>query len=101
MMSSFADCYLDRVKPSPNNCLVHCTEAFFDKLCELVEAKASDDEMIMRYAKAFYRSHPRTPYTFAHPKDFTNPKEPESFVFAQRLYDLVCEAAEATNCRIK
>ena len=101
MMSSFADCYLDRVKPSPNNCLAHCTEAFFDKLCELVEAKASDDEMIMRYAKSFYRPHPRRPYAFAHPKDFTNPKEPESFVFAQRLYDLVCEAAEATNCRIK
>lgn len=96
-------CYLDRVKPSPNNCLVHITDEFFAELNRLIASQADADltGKLLDWARLFYRPHIQIPYKFAHPDDFVHANKPETIPFARQLYDFVCQAAEATGCRVR
>jgi len=55
---------------------------------------------LIEYAKLFYAPHTTTPYEVVHPNNFSF-KHPEEGELSQQLYDFVCEAAEATGCRVK
>ena len=96
-------CYLDRVKPSSNNCLVHITDEFFAELNRLIASQADADltGKLLDWARLFYRPHIQIPYKFAHPDDFVHANKPETIPFARQLYDFVCQAAEATGCRVR
>lgn len=96
-------CYLDRVKPLPNNCLVHITDELFAELNRLIASQADADlkGRLLDWARSFYRPHIQTPYKFAHSDDFIRSNKPETILFARQLYDFVCQAAEATGCRVR
>lgn len=90
--------YLDRVKPSPKNCLVHLTEDFVAEFRRLVKEKADDPEEMLRWSGSSVFVHPQNPYRFYHPEDFIRYQSPE---FCQQFYDFICQAAETTHTRIK
>ena len=99
MCSFWSFCYLDKVKPSKNNCVFKVTDEFYSCLLSVIENSDSPlKEELIKEAKSDYAPHPTTPYEVIHPKDFLYPEKAE---LAQALYDLVCEAAEATGCRVK
>ena len=99
MCNFWSFCYLDKVKPSKNNCVFKVTDEFYSCLLSVIENSDSPlKEELIKEAKSDYAPHPTTPYEVIHPKDFLYPEKAE---LAQALYDLVCEAAEATGCRVK
>ena len=99
MCNFWSFCYLDKVKPSKNNCVFKATDEFYSCLLSVIENSDSPlKEELIKEAKSDYAPHPTTPYEVIHPKDFLYPEKAE---LAQALYDLVCEAAEATGCRVK
>ena len=99
MCNFWSFCYLDKVKPSKNNCVFKVTDEFYSCLLSVIENSDSPlKEELIKEAKSDYAPHPTTPYEVMHPKDFLYPEKAE---LAQALYDLVCEAAEATGCRVK
>ena len=99
MCNFWSFCYLDKVKPSKNNCVFKVTDEFYSCLLSIIENSDSPlKEELIKEAKSDYSPHPTTPYEVIHPKDFLYPEKAE---LAQALYDLVCEAAEATGCRVK
>ena len=99
MCSFWSFCYLDKVKPSKNNCVFKVTDEFHNYLLTAIETSDSPlKERLIEYAKLFYAPHTTTPYEVAHPKDFLYPEKAE---LTQALYDFVCKAAEATGCRVK
>ncbi|WP_295140949.1 pentapeptide repeat-containing protein [uncultured Campylobacter sp.] len=99
MCNFWSFCYLDKVKPSKNNCVFKITDEFYSCLLSVIENSDSPlKEELIKEAKSDYAPHPTTPYEVIHPKDFLYPEKAE---LAQALYDLVCEAAEATGCRVK
>ena len=99
MCNFWSFCYLDKVKPSKNNCVFKLTDEFYSCLLSIIENSDSPlKEELIKEAKSDYAPHPTTPYEVIHPKDFLYPEKAE---LAQALYDLVCEAAEATGCRVK
>ena len=99
MCNFWSFCYLDKVKPSENNCVFKVTDEFYSCLLSIIENSDSPlKEELIKEAKSDYAPHPTTPYEVIHPKDFLYPEKAE---LAQALYDLVCEAAEATGCRVK
>ena len=99
MCNFWSFCYLDKVKPSKNNCVFKVTDEFYNCLLSVIENSDSPlKEELIKEAKSDYAPHPTTPYEVIHPKDFLYPEKAE---LAQALYDLVCEAAEATGCRVK
>ena len=84
---------------SKNNCVFKVTDEFYSCLLSVIENSDSPlKEELIKEAKSDYAPHPTTPYEVIHPKDFLYPEKAE---LAQALYDLVCEAAEATGCRVK
>ena len=87
----------------PNNCLVHITDELFAELNRLIASHADADlkDKLLTYANSFYRPHIQTPYKFAHADDFVHANKPETIPFARQLYDFVCQAAEATGCRVR
>lgn len=90
---------MDKVKPSKNNCVFKVTDEFHNYLLFVIENSDSPlKEELIKEAKSDYAPHPTTPYEVIHPKDFLYPEKAE---LAQAFYDLVCEAAEATGCRVK
>ena len=94
-------CYLDKVKPSKNNCVFKVTDEFHNYLLTAIESSDSPlKEKLIKYAKLFYAPHTTTPYEVAHPNNFSF-KHPEEGELSQQLYDFVCKAAEATGCRVK
>ena len=94
-------CYLDKVKPSKNNCIFKVTDEFQNYLLTAIESSDSPlKEKLIEYAKLFYAPHTTTPYEVAHPNNFSF-KHPEETELSQQLYNFVCEAAEATGCRVK
>ena len=99
MCNFWSFCYLDKVKPSKNNCVFKVTDEFYSCLLSVIENSDSPlKEELIKEAKSDFAPHPTTPYEVIHPKDFLYPEKAE---LAQALYDLVCEAAEATGCRVK
>ena len=99
MCNFWSFCYLDKVKPSKNNCVFKVTDEFYSCLLSIIENSDSPlKEELIKEAKSDYAPHPTTPYEVIHPKDFLYPEKAE---LAQALYDLVCEAAETTGCRVK
>ena len=99
MCNFWSFCYLDKVKPSKNNCVFKLTDEFYSCLLSIIENSDSPlKEELIKEAKSDYAPHPTTPYEVIHPKDFLYPEKAE---LTQALYDLVCEAAEATGCRVK
>ena len=99
MCNFWSFCYLDKVKPSKNNCVFKVTDEFYSCLLSIIKNSDSPlKEGLIKEAKSDYAPHPTTPYEVIHPKDFLYPEKVE---LAQALYDLVCEAAEATGCRVK
>ena len=99
MCNFWSFCYLDKVKPSKNNCVFKVTDEFHNYLLSVIENSDSPlKEELIKEAKSDFAPHPTTPYEVIHPKDFLYPEKAE---LAQALYDLVCEAAEATGCRVK
>ena len=100
IMCSFQSfCYLDKVKPSKNNCVFKVTDEFHNYLLTTIESSDSPlKEELIKEAKSDFAPHTTTPYRVAHPKDFLYPEKAE---LTQALYDFVCEAAEATGCRVK
>ena len=57
-------------------------------------------EELIKEAKSDFAPHTTTPYEVAHPNNFSF-KHPEETELSQQLYNFVCEAAEATGCRVK
>ena len=102
IMCSFQSfCYLDKVKPSKNNCVFKVTDEFHNCLLTAIESSDSPlKEKLIEYAKLFYAPHTTTPYEVVHPNNFSF-KHPEETELSQQLYDFVCKAAEATGCRVK
>ena len=99
MCNFWSFCYLDKVKPSKNNCVFKVTDEFHNCLLSVIENSDSPlKEELIKEAKSDFTPHPTTPYEVIHPKDFLYPEKAE---LAQALYDFVCEAAEATGCRVK
>ena len=99
MCNFWSFCYLDKVKPSKNNCVFKVTDEFYSCLLSVIENSDSPlKEELIKEAKSDFAPHPTTPYEVIHPKDFLYPEKAE---LAQALYDLVCEVAEATGCRVK
>ena len=100
IMCSFQSfCYLDKVKPSKNNCVFKVTDEFHNCLLSIIENSDSPlKEELIKEAKSDFAPHTTTPYRVAHPKDFLYPEKAE---LTQALYDFVCKAAEATGCRVK
>ena len=99
MCNFWSFCYLDKVKPSKNNCVFKVTDEFYSCLLSVIENSDSPlKEELIKEAKSDYAPHPTTPYEVIHPKDFLYPEKAE---LAQALYDLVYEAAEATGCMVK
>ena len=99
MCNFWSFCYLDKVKPSKNNCVFKVTDKFHNCLLSIIKNSDSPlKEELIKEAKSDFAPHAATPYKVAHPKDFLYPEKAE---LAQALYDLVCEAAEATGCRVK
>ena len=99
MCNFWSFCYLDKVKPSKNNCVFKLTDEFHNCLLSIIKNSDSPlKEELIKEAKSDFAPHAATPYKVAHPKDFLYPEKAE---LAQALYDLVCEAAEATGCRVK
>lgn len=105
-----AYCYLDKVKVSDKNCLIHITPEFYDELCRLIQA--SDDleyiEMneerldtvaneMLSDAKLFFKPHIQKPYTIVHREDF-NFKH-TSLQYSQYFYNLLCKASENTSVK--
>lgn len=96
---SFRDfCYLDKVKPSPQNCLVKITNEFYLKLRELIEQEplAKDREELLQYTSLFCQPSPSIPYNIYHPEYFESDSE-----LGHKWYNFICHSAEETNCRIK
>ena len=102
IMCSFQSfCYLDKVKPSKNNCVFKVTDEFHNYLLTAIESSGSSlKERLIEYAELFYAPHTTTPYEVAHPNNFSF-KNPEEAELSQQLYDFVCKASEATGCRVK
>ena len=99
MCSFWSFCYLDKVKPSKNNCVFKVTDEFHNYLLTAIESSDSPlKEELIKEAKSDFAPHTTTPYGVAHPKDFLYPEKAE---LTQALYDFVCKAAEATGCRVK
>lgn len=99
MCSFWSFCYLDKVKPSKNNCIFKVTDEFHNYLLSIIENSDSPlKEELIKEAKSDFAPHTTTPYEVAHPKDFLYPEKAE---LSQQLYDFVCKAAEATGCRVK
>ena len=99
MCNFWSFCYLDKVKPSKNNCVFKVTDEFYSCLLSIIKNSDSPlKEELIKEAKLDFAPHAATPYEVIHPKDFLYPEKAE---LAQALYDLVCEAAEATGCRVK
>lgn len=100
MCNFWSFCYLDKVKPSKNNCVFKATDEFYDCLLATIESSDSPlKEGLIRKAKLFYAPHNTAPYEVAHPGNLSF-KHPEVAKLSRALYDFVCRAAEATGCRI-
>ncbi len=99
MCNFWSFCYLDKVKPSKNNCVFKVTDEFHNCLLSIIKNSDSPlKEELIKEAKSDFAPHPTTPYEVIHPKDFLYPEKAE---LAQALYNFVCKAAEATGCRVK
>ena len=100
MCNFWSFCYLDKVKPSKNNCVFKVTDEFYNCLLTAIEGSDSPlKEGLIGKAKLFYAPHNTTPYEVAHPDNLSF-KHPEEAELSQAIYDFVCRAAEATGCRI-
>ncbi|MDO4881392.1 MAG: pentapeptide repeat-containing protein [Capnocytophaga sp.] len=94
-------CYLDKVKPSEKNCIFKATDEFYSYLLATIERSDSPlKKDLTKWAALLYAPHITEPYRVAHPDDLSF-KYPEKVALSQTLYDFVCEAAEATGCRVK
>lgn len=100
MCSFWSFCYLDKVKPSKNNCVFKVTDEFYDCLLATIESSDSPlKEGLIGKAKLFYAPHNTAPYEVAHPGNLSF-KHPEVAELSRAFYDFVCRAAETTGRRV-
>ena len=93
-------CYLDKVKPSKNNCVFKVTDEFCDCLLATIESSDSPlKEGLIGKAKLFYAPYNTAPYEVAHPGNLSF-KPPEVAELSRAFYDFVCRAAETTGRRV-
>ena len=92
MCSFWSFCYLDKVKPSKNNCVFKVTDEFYDCLLATIESSDSPlKEELIGKARLFYAPHNTAPYEVAHPGNLSF-KHPEVAELSR--------AAETTGCRV-
>ncbi|ASP17569.1 hypothetical protein HMPREF9120_01956 [Neisseria sp. oral taxon 020 str. F0370] len=89
-------------KPSPRNCIVRQTQAFYQALVALIrQQKTSHADRLLDEAEDC-RPHPQTPYGVFHADQLAtlSPKHYDAET-SRLFYDCICQAAEATGCRMK
>ena len=100
MCNFWSFCYLDKVKPSKNNCVFKVTDKFHNCLLSIIKNSDSPlKEELIKEAKSDFAPHAATPYKVAHPGNLSF-KHPEVAELSRALYDFVCRADETTGCRI-
>lgn len=89
------------VKSSPRNCIVRQTQPFYEALVALIrQQKTAHAESLLDEAEDCH-PHPQTPYGVFHAEQLAtlSPKHYDAAT-SRLFYDCVCQAAEATGCRI-
>lgn len=102
LVCTIANYDFSTAKPSPSNCIVRQTQPFYEALANLIrQQKTAHANRLLEEAEDCL-PHPQTPYGVFHADQLAtlSPKHYDAET-SRLFYDCVCQAAEATGCRVK